>query len=341
MGAGFIINAYSSHAGGGRTGLLDLMNALPAGEPVLLFADKRMKFPGTLPANVTIVPVAPTFLGRLAAEWKIRKAARSYSWLLRLGSLPPFFRLPIPSFVYFENRHLLRGEPIAGMPLRRKFRVHFERFLVRLLSGNATCFVVQTSSVEEGLRRTLGDSVKIMVNPFRERPHRADISTPKFDFIYVSSPDAHKNHRNLIDAWCWLAQRTVRPTLAVTIPEGANPELSRYLAEKCEEYKLHVTNLGHLSSEEVLKNLALSKAAIYPSTCESFGLPIVEAMGMGLPVLASELDYVRDLLDPVQTFDPMSAKSIGRAVLRHLQVADMKTVPLSPCEFLDVMKKAL
>jgi glycosyltransferase involved in cell wall biosynthesis len=61
-------------------------------------------------------------------------------------------------------------------------------------------------------------------------------------------------------------------------------------------------------------------ALIYPSTFESFGLPLIEARQAGLPVLASELDYVRDILDPEQVFDPESAISIARAVKRFIAI---------------------
>ena len=42
----------------------------------------------------------------------------------------------------------------------------------------------------------------------------------------------------------------------------------------------------------------------------------------GLPVLASELDYYRDVLDPDQSFDPNSNISVARAVKRFLGIAE-------------------
>ena len=48
--------------------------------------------------------------------------------------------------------------------------------------------------------------------------------------------------------------------------------------------------------------------------------PLIEAKYLNLPVLAGELDYIRDLIDPIQTFDPNSSISIYRAVKRFLNV---------------------
>ena len=68
----------------------------------------------------------------------------------------------------------------------------------------------------------------------------------------------------------------------------------------------------------------MSRALIYPSTLESFGLPLIEARDAGLPILASELDYVRDTVDPEESFDPHSPISVARAVKRFLGIQEQR-----------------
>ena len=63
-------------------------------------------------------------------------------------------------------------------------------------------------------------------------------------------------------------------------------------------------------------------------------MPLVEANHFKLPVIASELDFVRDILDPVETFDPNSAKSISRSVKRFLKIKGKKTEIVEPEEFI-------
>ena len=72
---------------------------------------------------------------------------------------------------------------------------------------------------------------------------------------------------------------------------------------------------------------ASAGALVFPSLGESFGLPLIEARQAGLSILAPELDYVRDVCEPAQTFDPQSATSIARAVKRFLQLADPVPLP--------------
>jgi glycosyltransferase involved in cell wall biosynthesis len=84
------------------------------------------------------------------------------------------------------------------------------------------------------------------------------------------------------------------------------------------KYGLEVYNLGDLPHKELLNLYDTSRALIYPSLTESFGLPLIEASALGIPIVASELDYVRDVCKPIETFDPTSEVSIARAVRRYL-----------------------
>ena len=85
------------------------------------------------------------------------------------------------------------------------------------------------------------------------------------------------------------------------------------------QYEMNVKYLGKISREEILELYKSARALVYPSTSESFGLPLIEASAFNLPILASELDYVRDVCVPAETFDPLSAVSIARAVKRFLK----------------------
>ena len=60
---------------------------------------------------------------------------------------------------------------------------------------------------------------------------------------------------------------------------------------------------------------------------------ILKAKYFNLPVLAGDLDYVRELIDPFQTFDPNSSISIYRAIKRFLNIPFNRTPILTPKQF--------
>jgi glycosyltransferase involved in cell wall biosynthesis len=146
-------------------------------------------------------------------------------------------------------------------------------------------------------------------------------------FVYVASGEPHKNHRPLIEAWCLLAKEGLFPSLCLTLDETRFARLYKDIDELRQRYDLKVTNAAELSHKDVLALYKKADALIYPSTFESFGLPLIEARQAGLPVLAAELDYVRDVIDPEQTFDPESPISIARAVKRFIK-SDEPALPL-------------
>jgi glycosyltransferase involved in cell wall biosynthesis len=129
-----------------------------------------------------------------------------------------------------------------------------------------------------------------------------------------------------------LAKNSIYPKLTITIDENTN--LHRFILKKVNAYKLNMEILPNMEREKIIMLYSSSSALIYPSLFESFGLPLVEANQYGLPIIASELDYVRDILDPEETFDPNSAKSIYRSVKRFLKINNVKTNVIEPAEFI-------
>jgi glycosyltransferase involved in cell wall biosynthesis len=167
-----------------------------------------------------------------------------------------------------------------------------------------------------------GRGVRIM--PFMaadvSHPAPAERGGDSHDFVYVSSGEAHKNHRRLVEAWILLAQAGHFPSLALTLDPRSFPELCAWIESRSREHKLRIENKGVLPYSDIRELYRASGALIFPSTLESFGLPLIEARNAGLAVLAPELDYVRDVVNPDQVFDPVSATSIARAVRRHLRL---------------------
>ena len=151
-------------------------------------------------------------------------------------------------------------------------------------------------------------------------------------FLYVSSDDPHKNHKNLIEAWCLLSEENIYPKLILTIDKSKS--LHSSIIKKIEKYGLNIDFIPNLDRKKIINLYKKSKALIFPSFFESYGLPLVEANYYKLPVIASELDFVRDLLDPVETFDPNSSKSISRSVKRFLKIKEKKTKVVEPEEFI-------
>ncbi|MDP2073001.1 glycosyltransferase [Hydrogenophaga sp.] len=308
-----IVHAPNVHQGGGATLLRDLLTA-PNG-PDLAFIDARMRLPETVPSSLKVVRVAPSLRQRWKAEAELSRICRAEDVVLCFGNLPPLHKSRGKVFVYLQNRYLSAHRSLKGLPLKAQVRIHLERLWLRRYLRDATV-IVQTETMAQEVRQNLHRSCEIL--PFAPRViHSREGRSPLFDFVYVASGEPHKNHRNLIEAWVMLAQKGMRPTLCLTLDESNDAHLLDWIRTRQTNEGLNI----HNRKSDVANMPALyaqSLALIFPSLFESFGLPLIEARDAGLPILASELDYVRDVIEPHASFDPSSALSISRAVMRHL-----------------------
>lgn len=318
------VHAINVHQGGGAVLLCDLLRAIPPWIEVVAHVDARMVIPADVPANVSVERVRPTLLGRLAAEHRLACVVKADDRVLCFGNLPPLFRLCGDAVVFLQNRYLVDAHaPLGALPLKARIRLWLERAWLYTCSSNACRYFVQTASMQRIAAGRLG--VAVTCAPFVPasimRPSLPIFGpdTRRFDFLYVASGEAHKNHSTLIAAWGLLADEGLFPSLALTLAPEATPELCARVAQETASRGLRIHNLGVLPHHRLLAVYRESGALIYPSGFESFGLPLIEARQAGLAVLAPELDYVRDVTDPDESFDPRSPISIARAVRRFLE----------------------
>ncbi len=347
MSTRWIVHAPNVHAGGGRSLLLALLKALPPSFQGKILLDSRFDVGFPVPSGLCVERVVPSFGGRLLAEWHLRQASATADRVLCFGNLPPLFRLAAPVLVFAQNRYLLDQSGLHGFPLWVKVRISAERRWVRKFYSHADAFVVQTPSMKDALVGLLKGRTPVHVLPFAPGdPHGFERSgrrttpteTDNWEFLYVASGEPHKNHRNLIAAWRLLATEGIFPTLHLTLPQRDWPLLCSWIDSMKQAHSLRVENLGHIPPGGLKELYREGVALVYPSLLESFGLPLIEARQAGLPILASELDYVRDLVDPEETFDPTSPTSIARAVKRFIGVAELGSAIVDARQFLSILE---
>jgi glycosyltransferase involved in cell wall biosynthesis len=327
------IHATNVHQGGGRSLLEALLKSLKGKEAFVLSLDERMPMPTVMVQNIQVNRVKPSFVCRLNAERWLARSVAPEDVVLCFGNLPPLFRLRGHTVVFVQNRYLIDDVKLNGFPFGVRLRLVMERVWLSSKMLNASEFIVQTPTMKRLLEINTRGRVPVRVLPFVSEPkgysrgvlHSKLKKENVFDFVYAANGEPHKNHRRLIEAWCLLAEEGLFPSLCLTLDKACFAGLCQEIEVMHHQYGLKVENAGWLSHQEVLSLYKMAGASIYPSTLESFGLPLIEARQAGLPVLASELDYVRDVLDPEHTFDPESAVSIARAVKRFL---DLQEEPL-------------
>ena len=327
-----LIHAPNVHQGGGRRLLAALLSVARPG--VHAIVDTRFRVPEQFPETALVARVSPGLGARLAAEWRLRTWARPDDIVVCFGNLPPLFGTPARVVLFLQNRYVVGPHPTRGLPVTMRLRIAIERAWLRMRVRGTDTVIVQTPSMAREVEHELG--VRSIIVPFF--PPYAEAApaavTPRtIDFLYVSSGEPHKNHLHLVKAWTVLAGEGFFPSLCCTVSCDRYPGLCAAIDE-ARRSGAKIENLGTLEPSDVDALYTRASAVIYPSRFESLGLPLLEARAHGLPILAAELDYVRDVLDPVETFDPESPLSIARAVKRFAGRAETRHRLLTPEEFL-------
>ena len=139
------------------------------------------------------------------------------------------------------------------------------------------------------------------------------------DFLfYIGTDFAHKNLGILLDAM--LVLKKTKPELQLVF---AGKKDRNYLAieERAKELGLQdrVHILGFISEGQKLWLFKNAKLYVFPSLSEGFGIPPLEAMAYGLPVVASNKTAIPEVCgDAAAYFDPEDPDSIAETILKVL-----------------------
>jgi glycosyltransferase involved in cell wall biosynthesis len=323
-----VIYAPRIRVGGGLKLLKNLLADSPPSILVDALVDERTinQFPKK--QNVNLVTLSGSLFGSLSAEKKLKRAAEDADLVLCLSNLGPLFKLHARSVLFLQNRYLVDKNSDQYFP-SGLLRLWVLRFLLKYSIKNCDSIVVQSSS----MKRLLGTKTPVNVWPFAEELKGGTQGIKTRDFLYIASGEPHKNHKRLLDAWKVLAEENIFPILTLTVDAAQFPQLASQIDSAKKSYNLKIENLGNLASDSLWSIYQSSRCVIFPSVLESFGLPLIEAKQHGMDIVASELDFVRDVADPAETFDPLSAVSIARAVKRYLKLIKSKEKVLTPLEF--------
>lgn len=334
--------APNVHTGGGLVLLRAILRHVPPNVACKAYLDARIRHDFKVSNSIQVEWFERSFLARWHAERRIFKEVNQSDLLLCFHSLPPLFANHGDVVCFMQNAHVIGLVEKSYHPNWVNVRRAIERSIARIFRGNIDRFVVQTPTMRRAVREWLKssralDSHPIDVLPFLEIESSPDArpkpEAPCWDFIYVSDGAVHKNHKRLFAAFRLLAEQGLRPSLAVTLPDR-DAELIAELETLVAAHGLNITNLGHLPHDQIQRHYRKARAMLFASFAESFGIPMLEATEAGVPILAAELDFVRDMCVPAQTFDPFSEVSIARSIKRFLYDTEDVITVLTPAQFL-------
>lgn len=154
----------------------------------------------------------------------------------------------------------------------------------------------------------------------------ADITLPKEFIFYPAAIWPHKNHRTLIEAMRILKDKF--PSLhAVCTGVVKRKELLHELEELIQKEGLsgRVSFLGFVSDGSLRDIYAKTKAMVFPSSFEGFGIPLVEAFQFGVPVIAADNSSITEVVHGAGILvETGSASALARAIEKVLTDTNLR-----------------
>lgn len=140
---------------------------------------------------------------------------------------------------------------------------------------------------------------------------------PKKYLLYPAATWPHKNHRRLLEALAMARTRNSESAPRVVL-FGMMTEGYRSILSDIDRLGLRdlVQMLGYIPYEDIPALYSAGAGLIFPSLFEGFGIPLVEAMAVGLPIACSRLTSLPEIAESAALyFDPMNVAEIESALV--------------------------
>lgn len=199
------------------------------------------------------------------------------------------------------------------------------RFAFRTAARESSLVVAVSDYTRRDVIETLGvrpDRTRVVYNAGDVTDGALEPVDLPFDrfLLYVGSHYGYKNLKRLCDVHQALAK--VRPGLGLVFVGRPDRE-SDFTRGYCAERGYHdILFAGYLPDEQRDWLYANAAAYVFPSLAEGFGLPGLEAMGHGTPVVSSNATCLPEIYgDAVLYFDPEDVDDMTRQIARVLDDA--------------------
>lgn len=140
-------------------------------------------------------------------------------------------------------------------------------------------------------------------------------------FVVLGTIEARKNHIMLLNLWSELIRELGHstPQLRIIGQRGWEADHIFTLLDHNALLKGHVIEINDCTDMELSNHLSHACALLFPSMVEGYGLPLIEAMGAGIPVLASNIPVFREIAGDIPVYlDPADIHCWKEAICNYM-----------------------
>jgi glycosyltransferase involved in cell wall biosynthesis len=173
-------------------------------------------------------------------------------------------------------------------------------------NSHATLHALSSYAADRGF--AMPPSIAAPLAPAALSGARGNRPLPEPYFVILSTIEPRKNHWMILHVWRRLVERLGKnaPRLVVIGQRGWECENVLDLLERCDVLRGYVFEKTACSDSELTNYLRHSQALLFPSFAEGYGLPLIEALSLGVPAIASDLPVFHEIAGEVPEYlDPL------------------------------------
>lgn len=311
---------------------LNIAEHLHSFNPIFLTAKQQENwrcYP--IPHNMTPAEGSKGHLRRLLwTQWQLPKIYQQLQSNLIYSPLP---EAPL----YSQCRYIVMCHDLIPLRFPRQFSplTNYFRYVVPQVLKQAQHIICNSKSTANDLINYYGIEAK-KITPillaydtkhFYPRSEKSNLSfsLERPYFLYLGRHDPYKNIARLISAFANLKNhQDYNLYIAGSTDARFTPQLKQQLNEL--NLNEQVKFLDYISYQELPFLLSHALALVFPTLWEGFGLPVLEAMACGTPVITSKLASLPEITgDAAILINPYSVTEISNAMTQIYENNNMRS----------------
>jgi glycosyltransferase involved in cell wall biosynthesis len=318
MKIGFVAEPYEEqHASGMGHVVMELLKHLPevGSQHEFVFFSSRPLNKSSIPGSYTNILIPKGFIRQFF-----------YFFFNKLGVDVLIFMVPLLPFIVRGTTIAMCQELGSQKITPEGFRANLEAFvrdrlLMQITLARASHIIAASGATRDDLLKYYNLSSKkvtVIYDGFQAlKPSAAEVENSlKPYFFFAGKVKYRKNVHGIVSAFISFVERT-KSDVKLIIAGDYGGEYYHKLANELKDHNLEnrVHFVGYVSAGHMYAYYKNALACVFPSINEGFGMPIIESMSIGTPVITSNISSMAEVGGSAALLvDPFDVEDISQAM---------------------------
>lgn len=322
-----------------------LRNELPADAEVILYVRKKLSF-----HRSRVQMTVPEIDFELPKNWRVRAIWAPRFWTQIGLSLEMLLHTPDVLFVPAHTVPLIHPKKtvvtIHGLEYEfckeaysfwERVYMHYSIMLSCKVASTAICVSENTKRDVMNLYKVAEEKIRVVyegyennfqfpISNFQSNSNESISQVEKPYLLFIGRLEERKNIVRIIEAFEMLKEKYGIPHELVLVGKPGFGYERIQLKIQDSRFQIHIRESGYVTEEEKWVLLRNTDVFLFPTLYEGFGIPVLEAQSVGVPVVTSDVSSLPEIAgEGAVLVDPENVESIAEGVQKLLSDQELRS----------------